>query len=162
MAEAPKPLPKGKKPAKRIKRSIIKAISTDPRKKLIAELDRVFSLYIRARDGYRCMMAGHGCKCGGYMQCNHLLSRAKYRTRWDEQNAVCGCGGHNQWAHYNEADWRELWQYLFPKRVDYLMRLKNAPAKYSNSMLQIMIRDYQKKLDASVIWTNPQLIKEII
>jgi len=153
--ECKKPGPKPRKAAKALRRKAIKAISADPRKKLIAELDRVFSLYIRARDGYKCMMVGSGCKCGGPVQCNHLLSRSKYRTRWDERNAVSGCAGHNTWAHYNEADWRELWQKLFPERVEYLMRLKNAPGKYSNSMLQIMIKDFQAKLDATVVWTNP-------
>lgn len=161
MMPSPKPPPRTRKTPKRIRRTALRAISADPRKKLIAELDRVFSLYIRARDGYKCIRHAGVVRCSGDMQCNHLISRAKLRLRWDERNAVCGCSSLNLWAHYNDADWRELWQRLYPDRVEYLMRLKNAPGKYPNSILKLMIREYERKLSGTVLWENPKLKKEV-
>jgi len=55
------------------------------------EADRLFSLYIRQRDG--------GCQvCGlsiallrGDLQCMHGVSRRKFATRWDPANSWAGC-----------------------------------------------------------------------
>lgn len=52
----------------------------------IGEADRLFSRFIRARDG-RCMACGSTTD----LQCSHHITRARLRTRWDTANAVAHC-----------------------------------------------------------------------
>ena len=62
-----------------------------------AAADRVFSLYIRKRDG--------ACRACGYswpseLQCAHIWSRRYYAIRFDERNAVALCRGcHIMFTH---------------------------------------------------------------
>ena len=49
-------------------------------------LDRLFSQYIRTRDGFACRYSG---RTDGIMDCAHILSRRHVWTRWDPDNAVC-------------------------------------------------------------------------
>ena len=64
------------------------------RKRLVAELDRLFSIYIRTRDkrvtGGACMMG-----CGVIECCFHIISRSKHAVRWDVSNAIGTCNGAN-------------------------------------------------------------------
>ena len=57
--------------------------SKQPRKKVIAEMDKIVSEYVRLRDG-RCVVCGSTEKLG----CGHLLSRRLLATRWD----ICADG----------------------------------------------------------------------
>lgn len=66
-----------------------------PRKRLVQELDRLFSTYIRTRDkrafGGRCPF-----DCAKPIECCfHFVTRAKHSLRWEERNAVGACHGHN-------------------------------------------------------------------
>lgn len=82
-------------------------MKSKPIGKLVAELDKVFSLFIRARD-----MDDEGVSscitCGKMMtlktsQCGHFISRIHYATRWEEKNcaAQCyACNMHNQGRQY--------------------------------------------------------------
>lgn len=70
------------KPSKRKKGKV------SQRKTLVAKLDRVFSQYIRQRDGNRC------CSCGRDnlpVDCGHFVSRRVLKLRWDEFNAASQC-----------------------------------------------------------------------
>ena len=54
--------------------------------KLRREADRVFSLYVRARDNYICIT------CGGVgNQAGHFMSRRYNATRFDEENVNAQC-----------------------------------------------------------------------
>ena len=66
---------------------------------LVADLDKVFSIFIRTRDineeGYSFCVT-----CGKPMtlktsQCGHFRSRTKYATRWEEKNCAAQCVGCN-------------------------------------------------------------------
>lgn len=69
------------------------------RAKLVKEADRVFSLWIRKRDGNRCV------QCGSREQltCGHIISRRIQSVRFDEYNCHCQCwgcnSGHRYWPH---------------------------------------------------------------
>ena len=57
------------------------------------DLDRLFSLYIRAKYEKSCYTCGGG---GKVLQCGHFVSRMYLSTRWDENNArpqcrMCNC-----------------------------------------------------------------------
>jgi hypothetical protein len=106
-----------------------------PRKALIAELDRLFSLYIRWRDG-RCVQ----CGATENLTCGHLFSRAHYRTRWDEKNAAAQCAGHNL---RHEHDFYPFEQYFVNKygreAVDSLHRLWITPIRLSRADLEDLV-----------------------
>jgi len=64
-------------------------------KKLIAELDRVFSIYIRCKDAdangiVKCVTCGHRDHWKN-MDCGHFVSRKNHSVRWDETNAAPQC-----------------------------------------------------------------------
>jgi len=65
--------------------------------KLVKELDRVFSLFIRQRDG-QCYTPTP--KCNNVLQNGHLISRRHMSTRWDEINCNGQCGSHNNLHNY--------------------------------------------------------------
>lgn len=56
------------------------------RKKLIKNLDQVFSKYIRTRDGH-CLW----CGTTSSLQCAHIIGRANFRFRWEPSNAIALC-----------------------------------------------------------------------
>ena len=69
-------------------------------KKLIAELDRVFSLYIRQRNAdangiVKCVTCGQKDHWK-FMDCGHFVSRHNQSTRWDEMNCQVQCKQCNQ------------------------------------------------------------------
>lgn len=76
--------------------------------------DRVFSQYIRLRDG-KCQ------RCGSLVQVNlktglptshhasHYFGRGKESTRFDPDNVVCLCMGcHRRWGSDEREDYREF------------------------------------------------------
>lgn len=113
------------------------------RKKLVNALDREFSLFIRARDGNKCVM------CGSVenVQCGHLFSRVAYATRWLGTNAVAQC------ARCNMNHERNAWpmtKWFIDKygqeHVELLQRLWNKPAQVSNGQMIMMLTELKDKL----------------
>jgi len=90
------------------------------RSTVVKELDKVFSLYIRQRnanlDGFAecftCGRSNHWKK----LQCGHFMSRARYSTRWDEENCRPQCYGCNVMQQGQ--------QYIFAQNLD-----KESPGK---------------------------------
>lgn len=118
----------------------IKKPKKPARKSLVKELDRVFSLFIRARDK-RCVT----CGTSENLTCGHLFSRVAYSTRWNEDNCACQCAGCNlrhehdpyvfhRWfiRKYNQ----EYWDLLHAKY--------NTPRKFTDAELQAMIQKYKE------------------
>lgn len=66
------------------------------RKKLVAQLDKIVSLYVRERDG-KCVT----CGSIAHLQCGHLITRAHYAVRWDLWNTHCQCSRCNLLHEYN-------------------------------------------------------------
>lgn len=71
--------------------------------KLKKELDSIFSLYIRYRDGFKrnglwysqCITCGVIKPIKQGMQCGHFMSRVHNSTRYDEENCNAQCVGCN-------------------------------------------------------------------
>jgi hypothetical protein len=115
------------------------------RKALVKKLDKVCSMYIRARDG-KCVICGSTDKLTN----GHLFSRTSYSTRWDSVkggNNHCQCWGcnyrhefdsyqYNRWyiSKFGQAKWEKLHQ-----------RYK-AVKKFKDFELQEMIDDFEQKL----------------
>jgi len=115
---------------------------------LVAELDKVFSIFIRLRDidadGF-----SYCVTCGKPMtlktsQCGHFISRRHFATRWEEKNCAAQCVGCNMFAQGK--------QYEFGLAIDerfgigtaqkLLIQSKNK-FKKDKSILQILINKYK-------------------
>lgn len=118
----------------------------------MANLDRVFSQYIRLKDadhaGYVKCWTCDKVKNWREVDAGHFQSRGKYSTRWDESNVKPQCKKCNM---YNGGH-----QYQFGLNLDFhygkgtaerLILLGNQTRRYSDAELESMIREYRKKLD---------------
>jgi hypothetical protein len=115
------------------------------RQKLVTELDRVFSLYIRARDK-RSVFSGRSDN----LQCFHIFSRVSFGTRWDEHNAFASTSGENiQYEHdtyfINRVHNWYIDKYGMPF-FELMNKKAHTPVKFSNNDLKIMIQDFKGKL----------------
>lgn len=124
-----------------MRRSTLKTKTTHKRtrKAIVRELDKVFSEYIRKRDG-QCIVCG--VRRG--LQCGHLFTRAAYSTRWDEWNAWGQCPSCNM---RHEYDWMPMQNAVARKGidVDLLYSKHKKVQKYSDSDLEGLIEFYKEK-----------------
>jgi len=115
---------------------------------LVADLDKVFSIFIRLRDidadGF-----SYCVTCGKPMtlktsQCGHFISRRHFATRWEEKNCAAQCVGCNMFAQGK--------QYEFGLAIDMrfgigtaqklLIQSKNK-FKKDKAILQLLINKYK-------------------
>lgn len=120
------------------------------RSTIVKELDKVFSLWIRQRnanlDGFvECFTCGV-VKHWKQIQCGHFMTRSRYSTRWDEENARPQCGKCNM---VNGGE-----QFIFAKKLneesegkaDAIHVASLQTVKFYDWELEEMIEDYKKKL----------------
>jgi len=122
------------------------------RTKVVKELDRVFSLYIRQRhanlDGFvECVTCG-AVKHWKDMDAGHFQSRRKYSTRWDEQNVF---PQDKRCNIFNQGE-----QFIFGKRLDEMfgngtadkiIQRSNQTIKFSTQELEEKIEYYKLKIN---------------
>ena len=115
---------------------------------LVADLDKVFSIFIRLRD-LNNEDVSFCVTCGKPMtlktsQCGHFISRRHFATRWEEKNCAAQCYACNM---HNQGK-----QYEFGLAIDnrfgvgtaqkLLIQSKNK-FKKDKSILQILINKYK-------------------
>ena len=61
---------------------------------------KVFSLWIRERDDWRCFTCGRG-GIGSFMNAGHYISRRHNATLFDERNVHAQCMNCNLWGYGN-------------------------------------------------------------
>jgi len=132
-----------------------KKLPVNDRKALKTKLDKVFGEYIKLCGNYRCEIAPHGCKCNGDMQPNHLITRGMLSLRWDEDNCVCGCSGHNTWAHWNPIEWEKLWRSLWPERAERLDAKRQNAEKVTTEWLREKVEYYENQIKDCVPKEKP-------
>jgi 5-methylcytosine-specific restriction endonuclease McrA len=117
------------------------------RQKLVAKLDKAFSEYIRARDGYRCVTCGTvGREKDGVIQCGHLFTRASYSTRWSDENAFAQCRGCNLRHEHDAAPFTMFYLNRFGQVAYEKLYLKHKSVfKITNCDIQTLIGIYEKK-----------------
>lgn len=121
------------------------------RGKLVQELDRLFSLYVRHSnanlDGLVECATCDTVKPIKQMQNGHFQSRGKYATRWHEKNTAPQCVGCNM---FKQGEQYKMSKYLDEKygegTADEMVRLSNTTAKFSDADLLEMIADYKERL----------------
>ena len=83
-----------------------------PNKKMDEKLDKLWSLLVKHRAGFKCEYCGTREK---RLNSHHIYSRANRSTRWDLTNGVCLCVGHHTFstkfsAHLTPTEFTE-WLY---------------------------------------------------
>lgn len=112
--------------------------------KLRDKLDTVFSIWIRERDGNKCVM----CWSTENVQNWHLFSRVNLSTRWDEINCNAQCARHNI-LHEQDSkpytDWfiENYWQSMYEDLRD---RWHWKPFKITTAWLEEKIEYYSKNV----------------
>lgn len=94
------------------------------KKTLKNKADKIFSERIRSI-GVCYFQGKDDIKCGGSLQCMHIIGRSNHTLRWDKDNALCGCAGHHRYYTSHPFDFYELLQTLMPARMFYLASMKN-------------------------------------
>jgi hypothetical protein len=109
------------------------------RSKLIKEIDREFSKYIRSRE-FSC------CTCGSQkkLQAGHYISRRYFSLRWDERNVHSQCQSCNIFHEGNKPRYAI---YLINKYgqeiLETLDRESRIFKKYSISQLKLLLIHFQ-------------------
>lgn len=114
-------------------------------KDLKKRADILFSRFIRARDGYKCVL------CGSiqFPQCGHVLSRVALATRWNDENAFCQCGKCNmkhEWNAYPFIGWyiKKFGQ----EKLDNLQAMWNKPHPMNRGDYEELIAGLEAKCKA--------------
>ena len=104
----------------------------------IDNADKVFSEYIRLRDGkcVRCSRLGEGKQGIVGLQCSHYYGRSRESTRFDESNADSLCFGcHQYWGSVDREAYRAFKiKQLGQKGFDLLTLRANTPTKKDRKM----------------------------
>lgn len=126
------------------------------RSKLIAEADRVASLYVRERDKWKpCVTCWN--EWTEFFQNWHFASRRHLSTRWHEKNMNGQCPACNMWwageqyKHSLAID-RMYWSWT----AEQIMRLANTVEKVSDDEILHYIRLYYYEL-SQLWWTTQQI-----
>jgi DNA-directed RNA polymerase subunit RPC12/RpoP len=111
---------------------------------LVRSLDRLFSQYIRQRDGGKCVTCGRATPS---IQCGHVIHRGPQATRWDERNAGAQCPRCNE---QHEVDPHALRAWCIDRfgEAAYvgMMQAANKPADLTIEQLENLIREYRQRL----------------
>lgn len=68
-----------------------------------AEADRLFSLWVRARDGRCTAKTLFESPCSGPLQCAHIIGRRNKAVRFDPDNAHALCAAHHAKVDQHES-----------------------------------------------------------
>lgn len=110
--------------------------------------DLLFSQAIRSPG--LCFSAGMYIKCGGSLQCAHIISRGTTSLRFDPMNAIPLCMGHHRWFHQHPFEFVEFVKQAFPKQYKYVMAHKNDTVKKTEDLYREVIEKY-KVLNKEVV-----------
>lgn len=110
------------------------------------KLDRIFSLYIRERDGWRCRR----CKTPyrpptSSLQCAHIFGRRSRGTRWLPANAIALCAGchiHFTGQPLQFYDW--LKSEIGESALDKLRFQSTRPTKFTHSDEDMMYAELKR------------------
>lgn len=111
-----------------------------------AELDRVFSVFIRIRDDGTCFTCNNE-KHWRYQQNGHYVSRSYLSTRFDEENCHCQCSGCNIFKKGNMDEYAVRLTRLYGNGIlEKLDKKKHKIVKFDILWYKKMIRKYEKKI----------------
>lgn len=87
-----------------------------PKQDWMKRSDKLFSKFIRDRDGGCVAVGDAGVTCAGYLQCAHIISRSYKSIRVDPDNAVALCAAHHTFWTHRPLEWEAWVESRFPGR----------------------------------------------
>lgn len=121
----------------------VKKVSVSKAKK---DLDRIFSEYIRRRDGGVCFTCGKQDDWKR-MQNGHFVTRSANSTRFDEVNCNCQCVGCNVFKYGNMVAYSiNIVRKYGPGMIERLHKKGQQVKQWTVPELQEMIRTYKLKI----------------
>ena len=121
-------------------------IKTKSKTKVKAELDRIFSLYIRLRDHFICCTCGKTGEEG--MQCGHYIPRGNMNTRWDEMNNNSQCIGCNVFNHGRMDEYALFMVRKYGEGIlEEMNKRKNTIRQWTISEMEEQIEIYKEKVN---------------
>lgn len=120
--------------------------TNEKRKKLIKELDTIFSEVVR-KDAIRRYKKCPFCKKKKIVCCFHFITRKKYSVRWDLNNAIGSCFGCNFGMEFNPHPFI-VWYINEYRLENYLGLVKRSEekSKITDLELEAMINSYKEDL----------------
>ena len=113
-----------------------------PRKRLIKELDKLWTEIVKLRAGNKCQYCGRN---NIRLNAHHIHSRSRYATRWDLDNGVCLCFTHHRLMHDDPEEAMKFYKTLFTQEQWEQLKTKaHQLAKFSLADLEQM-RDKLKE-----------------
>lgn len=123
-------------------------MKTKSQAQLKKELDRVFSLFIRAKYPKRCYTCG---AVGKTLQNGHFVSRNYLATRFLEDNCRPQCVGCNLFGNGKPLDFEEhLIRELGKKRVEALKKKRHEITILSRDWYTREIENYKRLSDLGI------------
>lgn len=121
-------------------------------KQWLAKADAVFSVYIRTRDNYTCVVCGSPVR----PQCGHLIRRSRLLVRFDEYNCHCQCADCNYRHEYFPKHYFAAFLRIYGKGDNaallfhQLMELAHGPEsrkkkKFTIAELKSLVEHYEEK-----------------
>lgn len=122
----------------------------ESRANLIADLDAVFSLFLRIKssdkNGIAQCVTCHTKDHYKNMDCGHWIPRANMGTRWNEYNTGVQCKKCNQFNYGEEKKFAEYIEKCYTGMCDWLAEISQQPTKFSISDLKELLITYREKL----------------
>lgn len=133
-----KPMPK---PVKEEKAKTVPAKTR--RKRLVAKLDEITSLYVRLRD--KCCVT---CSSTARLQCGHLITRAHYAVRWDTGNCNAQCASCNIIHEFDPHPYINWFIDMFGLAAYQELCRSDVPRKWTEAELTEKLAEIQNLYDA--------------
>ena len=115
-----------------------------PIRKLMKDLDDIFSKFIRQRDAGICFTCGN-TKEPKYQQCGHYISRGVFNTRYDEENCHCQCVACNIFKKGNMDEYAiRLIRFYGKGILEKLHAKKEQSKKFTREELEEKTEHYKK------------------
>lgn len=119
----------------------------------IRKADKLFSLYIRERDGWKCVRCGkQHDKSSKNFGVSHYYGRRHEATRFDPENvdSMCNLPCHSEWEH-EKKEGREYYNFklkqLGQDRFDRLLLRKHISGTKDDAMTMLKIKAMMKELE---------------
>ena len=105
-------------------------------------LDRLFSRYIRLRDGGICQRCGKYVGLTRGLHCAHFHGRANRNTRWDDRNCVSLCYGCHLYFHAYPLEFTEFFKARLGEQAFDLLRARaQETGKIDRAAIKLWLRN---------------------
>lgn len=83
-------------------------------------------------------------RCGGGLQCCHIITRSNLGLRYEENNAISGCEAHHVYYTNHPLEWLEIIREVYPEKYDYVIKNRNVFKKPDYKEIIKQLKQYDK------------------